>query len=143
MPGGEVVMDRLEQVPAPAKNRFALWFGRVVLLGVTVNIALALPAIVSPNALLSALHIRQASCSMWPNFAALLLCLLSLAYIPGARDPYRYRASAWLAVGARFAGTFFFLATRFREDFAAFGVLDLSFALPELILLLLALRSVE
>ncbi|KYF55823.1 hypothetical protein BE08_38050 [Sorangium cellulosum] len=135
--------DRVERESAPAKNRFALWFGRVVLLGVAVNLALALPAIVSPSALLSALHIRPASCPMWPSFAALLLGLLSLAYIPGARDPYRHRESAWLAIGARLAGALFFLATPFREDFALFGLLDLSFAVPELVLLSLALRSVK
>ncbi|WP_437677845.1 hypothetical protein [Sorangium sp. So ce131] len=118
-----------------------MWFGRVVLLGVAANLALALPAIVSPKALLSALGAQQASCTMWPNFAALLLSLLSLSYIPGARDPRRYRESAWLAVGARFAGATFFLVTPFREQFALFGVFDLSFAVPELILLRLALRS--
>ncbi|AUX39658.1 hypothetical protein SOCE26_010530 [Sorangium cellulosum] len=132
--------DHLEQASAPATNRFSLWFGRVVLLGVAVNLALALPAIVSPEALLSALQVQQTAGTMWPNFAALLLSLLSLAYIPGARDPRRNRESAWLAVGARFAGATFFLATPFREQFALFGVLDLSFAVPELILLHLALR---
>ena len=55
---------------------------------------------------------------IWPRFAALLLILLSAFYIPAAVDPSRYRASAWLAVLARFAGALFFLPQAFARNIA-------------------------
>src|SRR5207244_4328552 len=74
---------------------------------------------------------------IWPRFAALLLILLSAFYVPAAVDPSRYRASAWLAVLARFAGALFFLPQRY----VAFGLFDLGFGVVEGLLLLLAVRA--
>jgi hypothetical protein len=120
---------------------YGSWFGRLVLVGVFVNIALALPTVLVPNLVLGVMGLPPTQEPMWANFAALLLILLSLFYIPGAIDPVRYRASAWLAVIARLAGAVFFLGTPFRHDWALFGWLDVTFLMPEGLLLVLAERA--
>jgi hypothetical protein len=122
------------------KNVYARWFGRVVLLGVGANLCLGLPSLFYPNAVLAALGQRPALESpLWPSFASLLLLLLSAFYIPGALDPRRYRANAYLAVGARLAGVCFFLVR--PTEYPLFGYFDLAFALGAGVLLALYLRS--
>lgn len=120
-------------------NVYSKWFGRIVFLGVTVNIVLSIIALIWPDWLLGILKLEPATPLVWVRFSANLLILLSLFYIPGAIDPYHYRANAWLAVIARLAGVLFFL-TQPRE-YLIFGLLDLSFAIPEGILLWLAFRE--
>ena len=90
-------------------NQYATWFGRVVWLGVLTNFALALPALFLPDEMLAMMSLPSASPAMWPSFAALLLILLSLFYIPAAISPLRYRPVAWLAVMARLGGRYFLL----------------------------------
>jgi mono/diheme cytochrome c family protein len=65
--------------------------------------------------------------------------LLSLFYIPAARQPLRYPLVSWLAVLARLAGVVFFLG--FNRDYYLLGVFDLAFFIPEAILLSLAVRT--
>jgi hypothetical protein len=129
----------LGQSPYP----FATWFGRVVWVGVAANLLLSLPALLATQTFIEyavgpyELVTPSNDPLVWPRFAALLLILLSAFYIPAAIDPWRYRASAWLAVLARFAGAAFFLPQRY----VAFGLFDLSFGVVEGLLLLLAVRS--
>jgi hypothetical protein len=122
------------------QNPYARWFSRVVLVGVAANLCLAIPSLFYPNAVLDALHQRPALESpLWPSFASLLLLLLSAFYVPGALDPERYRASAYLAVLSRFAGVFFFLVR--PTDYPLFGYFDLAFGVPSAVLLILYVRS--
>ena len=120
-----------------AGSSYGKWFGRVVLFGVFANIGLALPTVLRPNLVLGLLHVPLTHEPMWANFAAFLLILLTLFYIPGALDPVRYRANAWLAVIARLVTVMFFLLTPFRHDWLLFGLIDLSFFVPQSILLAL------
>src|ERR1700733_15670771 len=99
-------------------NNHAKWFARIVWLGVLANFAMALPALFLPDEMLAMMSLPSASPGMWPSFAALLLILLSLFYIP-ATNPLRYRPVAWLAVMARLAGGIFFLI--FNRDYIMFG----------------------
>jgi hypothetical protein len=122
-------------------NKYATWFGRVVWVGILANFALALPTLFLPEEMLAMFSLPSASPSMWPSFAALLLILLSLFYIPAAAKPLEYRPVAWLAVLARLAGVIFFLI--FNRDYFTFGLLDLTFFIPESILLTLAIRQSE
>jgi hypothetical protein len=127
----------------PSPTPFATWFGRVVLVGVAANVLLALAGLFATRAFLeyAAGPYEQVTAGtdplVWPRFAALLLILLSLFYIPAAVDPSRYRASAWLAVLARFAGVAFFLP----QHYVAFGLFDLGFGVVQGLLLLLAVRA--
>jgi len=122
------------------KNKYAVWFGRVVWVGILANFALALPTLLLPDEMLAMFSLPSASPSMWPSFAALLLILVSLFYIPAAH-PLRYRPVAWLAVMARLAGVTFFCI--FHRDYIMFGLFDLVFFIPECTLLLLTIREAE
>jgi hypothetical protein len=121
------------------QNRAAVWFGRVVWLGVVANMALAIPTVLVPEVMLRLTGLPQATPLLWTRFAAWLLILLSLLYIPGARDPYRYRATAWLSVAARLAGVLFFLTQ--PSEYRMFGLFDGVFLVPEAILLTAAMRG--
>ena len=115
---------------ASSKRR---WFGRVMWVGIVANFALAIPTLLFPERMLELTNLPLATPIMWPRFAALLLILLSVFYMPAAVDPDRYRAIAWMAVASRLAGVLFFL-TQPRE-YLMFGLFDLVFFVPELILL--------
>ena len=120
-------------------NKYAVWFRRAVWGGVVANWVLAVPAIFAPEKVLDLLGLRPTADPVWTAFAALLLFLLSLFYIPGANHPHRYRFNAWLAVLARAAGVLFFF-TLASDDYLAFGIFDGFFFLIQLPLLLLTMR---
>ncbi len=120
-------------------NNYARWFGRVVWLGVLVNLSLALPTLFIPERMLAFFHLEPAVPAVWVSFSANLLILLSLFYIPAAINLYHYRVNAWLAVISRLAGVTFFLFQ--PKAYFSFGLLDLTFAILEGILLILALRQ--
>lgn len=126
-------------------NRYARAFQVTIWIGILVNLGLALTALVAPDWLLRTLGFDIAYPNLWPRFAAWLLILLSLFYIPGANDINRYRANAVLAVCARFAGVAFFtgavLLVGFSSRYLLFGLIDLVFAVPGAIFLWLALRQ--
>lgn len=122
-------------------NDYAKWFGRVVWLGIIANFALALPTLFLPDQMLALYSLPSASPSMWPSFAALLLILLSLFYIPAAQRPLYYPPVSWLTVLARLAGVIFFCI--FNRDYFLFGLFDGLFFVPESILLFLAFAEAK
>jgi hypothetical protein len=122
-----------------ATNRPLVWFSRVMWLGIVVNLALAGATLVAPARILALNGLPPASPLLWPRFAAWLLILLSVFYVPAAADPARYRLNAKLAVLARFAGVMFF-ATQ-ASTYWGLGGVDLMFFLPEAILLAASSRS--
>ncbi len=120
-------------------NTYAKWFGRVVWLGIIVNLSLAIPTLFVPDKMLVLLKLEPAMPTIWVSFSANLLILLSLFYIPAAINLYHYQANAWLSVISRMTGFTFFLFQ--PKAYLAFGLLDLTFAIPTGILLILALQA--
>ena len=102
-------------------------------IGILANFALAVPTLLFPERMLAFTSLPLATPIMWVRFAALLLILLSVFYMPAAVNPDRYRATAWMAVLSRLAGVLFFL-TQPRE-YLMFGLFDFVFFVPESILL--------
>jgi hypothetical protein len=113
------------------------WFKRVMWLGIFANLAMALPTIAAPDMMIQTIGFPTATPVMWPRFAALLLILLSVFYMPAATDPDRYRANAWFSLGSRAAGVAFFI---FDPTYRMLGLFDLTFLVPEALLLLVALQ---
>ena len=116
------------------------WFSRVVWLGIAANLALAVPTLVAPAAMLEFSNFPITEPLMWTQFAALLLILLSAFYVSAALDPRRYRLVAWLSVLARLAGVVFFVLFQARE-YHMLGYFDLVFFVPEAALLMAAGRA--
>jgi hypothetical protein len=110
------------------------WFERVMWAGIVANVALALPTLLVPAAMLSLAGLPQAVPLVWTRFSSLLLILLSSFYVPAAIDCRRARTSAWLSTLGRLAGTLFFL-TQARE-YWLFGLFDFVFFVPQFVLLL-------
>jgi hypothetical protein len=110
------------------------WFKRVLWIGIAANVALAVPTLVATERLIAFAGLPPATPLVWPRFAAWLLLLLSVFYMPAGIDPVRYRATAWSAVGARLAGVVFFLGFQ-AAVYRPMGYFDLVFLVPEAILL--------
>jgi hypothetical protein len=124
------------------RSKPAVWFGRVVWLGILANFALAIPALFVPERVIAMANLPPAMPLLWPRFAAWLLILLSLFYMPGAVDPYKYRVTAWLSIVSRLAGVFFFWVTQ-PPEYRLLGTFDFVFLVPEAILLPIALKAVR
>jgi len=121
-------------------NKYAVWFRRIVWLGVIQDWAIGLPAIFAPTWLLELLHQRPTQDPVWTSFAGLLVVLLSLFYIPGANDPYRYTANAVLATLSRPPGVLFFFFL-YPNVYPAFGIIDLVLCLFQIPLLILTMLN--
>lgn len=115
------------------------WFRRVLWIGIAANIALAVPTLIDPAAMLARSALPAATPELWPRFAGLLLILLSVFYMPAAINPDRYRTVAWLAVWARLVGVGFFLSQ--SGEYLMLGVFDLVFFVPQAMLLIVASRA--
>jgi hypothetical protein len=122
-------------MPSNAADR---WFGRVMWAGIVANLALAVPTLAAPARMLALMSLPAAAPDLWLRFAALLLVLLSVFYMPAAHDPRRYRTIAWLATASRFVGFAFFLGQ--AREYLMLGLFDLAFFLPEVILLSVSVR---
>lgn len=129
----------------PVTNKYAIWFGRFVWLGIIVNFCFVIAGLLVPQRLLAFMNLDPTSTVIWVQFSVYLLALLSLFYIPAAINPYRYRPNAYLAVFARIAGTVFFWAAvlfcGYDSAYSIPGFIDFVFAVPQGILLFLAFRN--
>lgn len=121
-------------------TNYAVWFRRAVWLGIIVDWVLAIPVIFAPQWVLGLLGLRPTADPVWTAFAALLVFLLSLFYIPGANQPYRYRFNAWFAVFARPPGVIFFLIL-YPGLYPLFGIVDAVLFLLQFPLLWLTMRT--
>jgi hypothetical protein len=126
----------------PTSGSAINWFKRVLWIGILANLALAVPTLFSPAELMAMSGLPPATPLLWPRFAALLLILLSIFYMPAGVDPARYRITAWTAVGARLAGVIFFVGFQARE-YHMLGYFDLIFCIPEAVLLSIGLRQLD
>jgi hypothetical protein len=115
------------------------WFRRVLWLGILVNIGLAIPTLLIPERMIALTGLPLPSPLLWTRFSALLLLLLSAFYMPAGIDLDRYRANAWMAVGSRLVGVIFFAWQ--PRVYYQLGAVDLVFFVPEVILLMLAVRA--
>ncbi len=121
-------------------NHYARWFRWFVILGIVQDLAMAGPGIFFPDFVLGVLGIEVVGEPVWPAFAALLLVLLGLFYIPAAVDPFRYFPVSVLTVLARLAGVIFFFLLYPGRFPLLFGLIDLAFFLTQGTLLFLAWR---
>lgn len=116
------------------------WFKRVVWLGIAANMALAVPTLLAPARMIEFVGLPMPMPLMWTQFAALLLILLSLFYMPAAIDPVRYRMVALLTLVSRLAGVVFFVGFQ-PAEYRMFGYFDLVFLVPQALLLLASKRG--
>lgn len=121
------------------ENRHLLWFSRVVWAGIVANCMLALFAIVAPVTVIELVGLPMAEPLVWARFASFLLLLLSGFYVPAARNPLHNLYNSVWTVACRFGGVAFFSIV--GGNYIAFALFDLTFGLPEAILLGLGLSA--
>lgn len=121
-------------------NCYARWFRGFVIVGIVQDLVMAGPGVLFPDFVLGVLGIEVVGEPVWPAFAALLLVLLGLFYIPAAVDPLRYFPVSVLTVLARLAGVIFFFVIYPGRFPLLFGLIDLFFFLTQGSLLVLAWR---
>ena len=122
------------------QSKNVVWFRRAVWLGIIADWLLGIPTIFAPEWVLDTLGLQPTGDPVWTAFAALLVVLLSLFYIPAARDPHRYKLGAWFTVFARPPGVLFFLVLN-PGHYPLFGLLDGFLFLIQFPLLLLVMRE--
>ena len=114
------------------------WFRRVLWVAIAANIVMALPVIAAPSAMLALAALPAAAPEIWPRLAAIQAIVLAAFYVPAALDIDRYRAPAWLAVGAHVMGGIVFIV---EPGFLLFAAYDFALALSLGVLLTMAVRS--
>jgi hypothetical protein len=128
-------------------NKYATWFSHAVLVGVLVNIfGMALPFIFTPQWYLDSFGLPGGGASvLWMRQAGLLLCLVSLLYVPGGRDPVRYRLNATFATVGRMTIGLYWLYLVYVEGqtraYLSFGFFDTIYAAFNALLLSKALKN--
>jgi len=128
-------------------NRFLPRFNRVVLIGALINIfGMALPFIFAPQWYLDYFGLPGGGASIvWMRQAGLLLFLVSVLYIPGGIDPFRYSLNAKFAIFGRTTIGLYWIWLVLFEDrtraFLQFGFFDFGYAIFNGIFLYLLLRE--
>jgi hypothetical protein len=93
---------------AHARDPWVRRHALIVRLGIALNFVFVVPLLIAPAAIMTFFHL-PAEVTLWVRFAALLLGLLSVFYVPATLDIDRYRVFAWLHVfPSRTAGAVFF-----------------------------------
>jgi hypothetical protein len=123
-------------------NPYVRRFKQALGLGMTLNVLMILGLFAAPSAILELLGI-PAPVPIWPRTVALLLSLISVAYVPALMDPLRYRPAAYYTLGVRVSGVLFFGSAVLLGaplGFVVFALYDAIFIVLQGIPLYLALR---
>jgi hypothetical protein len=130
-------------------DNYAKWFNRLVIIGVLINIlGMALPFIFAAQFMIDWLGLPGGGGSVvWMRQAGLLLFYISILYLPGGRDPQRFKLNAIFAVLVRFTiGSYWFylvLVEGRTLSFLIFGCLDVPLAIVQGFILRQVLKHKE
>ena len=127
------------------KNTAALWFSRVVWIGIIVNLFFVIPCFFFPEQMCDLLGLTKPNPIIWVRSSGMLLFIISVFYIPAAMNPFRYRATAVMhIIPSRACGSSFFLySVLFRGQetgFLSIALVDLFFGVVSAVLLYFAFR---
>jgi hypothetical protein len=85
------------------------WFGRIVWIGILINLAFAIPAIFAPDMVLASLNVPPMASTLWLQNVGMLLICLCVFYAPSAVAPSRYPTHTKLVVLSRWIAVAFWL----------------------------------
>ncbi|HEX8913530.1 MAG TPA: hypothetical protein VF796_14320 [Humisphaera sp.] len=125
-------------------NPWLGWFKLAIWVGILANLAFALPAFFAPDAALKLFRLPYYRETIWIRDAGGLLTFLSLMYVGAARDPFRYRLTAALAVLGRIAFAVFWWFQILYNDltyaFVGFAIGDTLIGVLQGVLYVLMMR---
>ena len=90
-------------------NTHLKWFGRIVWIGILLNLTIAIPAILSPRLLNITLGLTGEVSDVWLRNVGMLLISMCIFYACAARNPLRYPAYTWLVAISRLIAALFWL----------------------------------
>ncbi|MCG8421924.1 MAG: hypothetical protein MJE77_28720 [Proteobacteria bacterium] len=126
-------------------NSHRKWFSRLAWLGILVNLPFGILGLFAPDVLTALANLESVPPTFWTRDAGLFLIMISLFYVPGALDPFRYRVNAWLLVIGRFVYVVFWSAGVCFLDFPRatlnFAIVDLVLGMSQGIFLVLMFRA--
>ncbi|MEP6818579.1 MAG: hypothetical protein ABJA18_03530, partial [bacterium] len=126
-------------------NKSLKWFGRIVWIGILINLTLAIPAIISPRLLNITLGLGAEASDVWLRNVGMLLISMSMFYAGAARDPLRYPGYSWLVAISRLIAAVFWLymvrVTIYPTQMRQFLFADLAFGVVEGLLLQVGLPA--
>jgi len=85
------------------------WFGRIVWIGIVLNLCFALPALLAPDMLLAGLDLPPETSHLWLQNVGTLLLTLCVFYTPSALAPGRYPTHTKLVVLSRWIASVFWI----------------------------------
>src|SRR5262245_43369113 len=128
------------------RNRVAaLWFGRVVWLGILFNLLFVGLQLFMPDTVNVGVGLMPGFPTVWNRAHGVMVLALSLLYIPAAVDPLRYPGYSWLVVLSRLVATIFWWWCRSSGQgaFGSYLAMDGTFFVVEGLLLQFALPSAQ
>jgi hypothetical protein len=111
------------------KNSAAQWFGRVVWIGITVNLLFVIPCFFFPETMRDLLGLTKPNSIIWVRTYGILLFVISIIYIPSALNPLRYHALTTMHTpGARMLLFLILILSKGQETgFLSITLVDLLF----------------
>jgi hypothetical protein len=126
-------------------NRAAVWFGRVVWIGILCNLVFVGLQFFMPDMVNVGVGLMPGFPTVWNRAHGAMVLALTLLYMPAAVNPLRYPGYSWFVVISRLAAAIFWTWC-LRSGQGAFGsylAMDGTFFLLEGLLLQVALPSPE
>lgn len=121
------------------------WFRLTIAVGFAANLLFVLPGLFAPRVLETLIEVGTTNAVHWLQNVALLLAIITAAYVPVYKDPFRYEFLTYLVVAGRFAaGSLFWLGVLFMDYPAGMRVLgsvDIVLSVTQAVLLYFVLRA--
>src|SRR5581483_8348328 len=126
------------------QNKFAVWFSRVVWLGIVFNLLFVATQFFAPDMVNVGLGVPVTGVTVWNVAHGAMVLALSILYIPAAVNPLRYPAYSWLIVLSRLlAAVLWAYISVSQPGFISPLIMDGTFGIVEGILLQLALPELS
>jgi mono/diheme cytochrome c family protein len=122
-------------------NAAAIWFGRVVWLGIVLNVFFVLAQLFAPDEINVRVGLTPGFPTVWNRSHGVMVLALSVLYMPAAHDPLRFPTYSWLVVGSRLMASMFWGWCIYtgQGSFGSFLLMDGGFFVVEGLLLQKAL----
>ena len=129
-------MSNPEQRSIP-RNAAAIWFSRVVYLGIILNLFFVALQVFAPGSVNVNVGLMPGFPTVWNRAHGLMVLGLSILYIPAARNPLRYAGYSWMVVLSRFIASAFWVWCIYSGQgaFGSFLAMDAAFFIVEAALL--------
>ena len=126
-----------------SRNTAAVWFGRVVWLGILFNLVFIALQLFMPDAVNVGVGLMPGFPTVWNRAHGAMVLALSLLYIPAAVSPLSYPGYSWLVVVSRLVAALFWAWCRSSGQgaFGSYLMADGGFFLVEGVLLQAALPA--